>query len=276
MGISNLHSVHNQQHVNVADDPVKKQKLQKAVREFEALFVNYMLKAMKQTVNRTKFDDGGFGSDLYDDLFTVEVAKAISKNGSFGIAETLYRKITGENLRSLPLETEALLQLRSNKIKFADSVKAQQQVQSVGVKPSLTERINRYHSIIEEAAQNYGIDSTLIKAIIATESAGNPRAQSAKQAKGLMQLIDSTAAEMGVKNVWDPSENINGGTKYLKYLLEQFDGNIPLALASYNAGPARVIKHNGIPPIRETQSYVTKVLQIWKHFQQMEGLNNED
>lgn len=255
-------------------DVAKKLKLQKAVREFEALFVSYMLKAMRESVQKRDIDGETFGGDLFDDMFNVEVAKAMAKQGSFGIAEMLYRKMTGESLSDASFDTNAFLQLRASKIRFARV--PQKTTETSGIQPSLADRVNRFQAAIDAVAQKHGIDSTLIKAVIATESAGNPRAMSSKNAKGLMQLLDSTAAEMGVENVWDPKQNIEGGTKYLRQLLEQFDGNVALALASYNAGPKRVLKYKGIPPIQETQSYVSRVLQLWKHFQQQEGIKDEE
>ena len=82
-----------------------------------------------------------------------------------------------------------------------------------------------------------------------------------------MQLIDSTASSMGVKNVFDPKENIYGGTKYLSDLLRQYNGNVKLALAGYNAGPKNVDKYNGVPPFTETKNYITRVVGYLKHFE---------
>lgn len=135
-------------------------------------------------------------------------------------------------------------------------------------KSRIAERLATYETIIDTAAQAHGVDPVLIKAVIATESAGKANARSSKEAKGLMQLIDSTAADMGVKNVWDPEENINGGTKYLKKMLERFDGDLKLALASYNAGPGAVERHKGIPPYRETRDYVSRVMHYMKQYEQ--------
>jgi len=138
-------------------------------------------------------------------------------------------------------------------------------------------RVDALSSIIDDAAETHGVDSSLLKAVIATESAGRATAQSSKQAKGLMQLIDSTATAMGVRNVWDPSQNVHGGAKYLSQLLDRFQGNLEHALASYNAGPGAVLKHQGVPPYKETQAYVGKVLEYLRFFEQQEpGTHDED
>ena len=108
----------------------------------------------------------------------------------------------------------------------------------------------------------------LVKAIIAVESSGNVFAVSSKGAKGLMQLIDSTAEFVDVKNVWHPAENIYGGVKYLRYLLDRFNGDIKLALAGYNAGPENVERYGGVPPFPETIEYIGKVMRYLKLFEQ--------
>ena len=120
-----------------------------------------------------------------------------------------------------------------------------------------------YHSIIHEKASMYDLDPSLIKAVIKTESNWNSRAVSRKGAMGLMQLMPATATEMNVQNPYDPEENIEGGTKYLRYLLERFNGDLTLALAAYNAGPKTVEKFGYVPPITETKHYVSKVLSLY-------------
>jgi hypothetical protein len=120
-----------------------------------------------------------------------------------------------------------------------------------------------YRHIVHEKASAYNIDPSLIKAVIKTESNWNSRAISRKGAIGLMQLMPSTASDMNVRNPFDPEENIEGGTKYLKYLLEKFNGDLTLALAAYNAGPKVVEKCGYVPPITETRHYVDKVLSLY-------------
>jgi len=119
-----------------------------------------------------------------------------------------------------------------------------------------------YDEIIEEAAAKYEVDANLIRAVMQAESAFHPYVVSRAGAGGLMQLMPDLAEEMGVANAFDPRDNIMGGVRYLKRLLDYHGGNIDLALASYNAGPGNVERYGGIPPFEETRNYVKTIKQI--------------
>ena len=119
-----------------------------------------------------------------------------------------------------------------------------------------------YDDLIAEAAALYDLNPALIKAIIRTESRFVASAVSPNGAQGLMQLMPALAEEMGVLNPFDPRDNIMGGSRYLRQLLDSTRGSIPLALASYNAGPANVARYKGIPPFKETRNYVRKITAL--------------
>lgn len=117
----------------------------------------------------------------------------------------------------------------------------------------------RFNPIIVEAARKFDVDAALVSAVIKAESDYNPRTVSHKGARGLMQLMPATARRFGVTDSFDASANIHAGTRYLRWLLNTFDGNADLAVAAYNAGEGNVWKYNGVPPFRETVQYIKRV-----------------
>ena len=124
----------------------------------------------------------------------------------------------------------------------------------------IREKHSDLESIFRRASDTYSVPASLLKAVAKAESNFNPNAESHAGAQGIMQLMPETAKSLGVENSFDPEQNIMGGAKYLRQMLDRYDGNTVLALAAYNAGPGNVKKYNGVPPFKETQNYIAKVM----------------
>jgi len=125
--------------------------------------------------------------------------------------------------------------------------------------------------IVSEASEKHSVDSDFIHSVIKQESAGNAKAVSRTGARGLMQLMPGTAQQLGVKDSFSPEQNVGGGTKYLRELLERYNGDAVKALAAYNAGPAAVDRYKGVPPYRETRQYVQRVVTDYNRSKQGSG-----
>jgi len=224
-------------------------------KEFEAMFTSIMFKAMRGTVKESSLIPKNMGENIFTEMLDGEYAKMSSETGSLGLAALIQREIDRcEGRTPAPEGNSASAAIRRNRASWS---------YSSADSSTLIERVRgKWESLISEISGRFGVDKDLVTAVIARESAGNPHAISPKGAKGLMQLMDGTARDMGVSSSFSPIENITGGVKYLKNMLESFNGDERLALASYNAGPGAVRKYNGVPPYRETQEYVRAVLAL--------------
>ncbi|WP_332237527.1 lytic transglycosylase domain-containing protein [Sporolactobacillus sp. KGMB 08714] len=185
---------------------------------------------------------------------TTEAA-ASSGSSAAGTADELWRQLAA----SVPLSGRTAAAAAASRTQQNGTVNAAT-LAAAGTENTAKAGSPSYSGIIDAMSKKYSVDARLISSVIAAESGGNPNATSAAGAQGLMQLMPGTARSLGVSNAYDPVQNVEGGTKYLRKLLNQFGGNTSLAVAAYNAGAGNVSKYGGIPPFAETQAYVKRVL----------------
>jgi len=249
----------------------EKKRLFKAAKELESLFLNQLLKTMRQTIPKSELSEGfglgdGLGKDVYTEMFDQELAMKMAGVGDRSMASQLYKSL--EKVLEQQFDGEVTEKVNLNNSlpqKSYFKVKAEEpEIKKISKVQPAVNTINvskgEYDSIIRQVAKKYKLNPMLVASVIKAESNGDPRAVSTAGAKGLMQLIDSTASDMGVRDVFDPHENIEGGVKYLRRMINQF-GDIKKALAAYNAGPEAVKRYEGVPPYRETKNYIEKVLK---------------
>jgi Rod binding domain-containing protein len=248
---------------NDANKQKELQQLKKACADFESIFIAKVLSSMRNSLDETSLFGNGFGSDIYSGLFEAKLSEKIAEGGGIGIGQVLFKTLA-EKLNASESEEQPVQPISlSNVFKKSQAEKQQ----------TLYGRINTFHEIIQKAAERFKLPLHLIYGVIAQESGGDPEVESKAGAKGLMQLMDQTADELGVEDSFDPEQNILGGACYLRQQLDDFGNNLELALAAYNAGPGSVRKYNGVPPFKETQDYVTKVVSYSRKFS---GVLNEE
>ena len=249
---------------SIADS--QKAKIQKVAHDFEALFTSMMMKSMRKTIGENPLMPESFGEKIYTEMLDDEYSKMMGKHSPLGLADLVIKELERQGLKevnvSVPNSTSDNLWMLDKTFVPGLTLKTGEHAQSSRSSPG----IKKWDDLIAEASDSHGVDKNLIAAVITQESGGNPHAVSRAGAKGLMQLMDSTASDLGVSNSFSPRSNIMGGTRYLRALLDKHNGNEQLALASYNAGPSAVDKYKGIPPYSETQNYVKSVLRLKERF----------
>ncbi len=205
----------------------KSAKADKANEQFESLFAGMLFKAMRKAMAPEGFYGEGPQGDIFQSMMEQRFSEIVARRNQLGIADLLRQQF---DLSSGRPKNETLPE-------------------------------SQLQEIVAEAAKRTGLDARLILAVINQESGGNPMVVSKAGAKGMMQLMDETAAQLQVQNVFDARENIFAGSRYLKQQLDEFQ-DLKLALAAYNAGPSAVKRYGGIPPYKETQNYVHRIFNL--------------
>ncbi len=256
--------------------------LEKAAKDFEAVFLNTLMKAMRRTVPENKMFNSSGPTKFYQQMQDAEMAKAMATgHNQMGIAQMIVRQfkdtVDGEQGSGIqqnhppinplpaspPLAMDRYRQMSAVSNDAAKLMNLRYQAAQQG--SAVSDTLQRFENEIVTSAGNNGLDPALILAVVMEESGGDPLAHSPAGAKGLMQLMPATAKDLGVQDITSPSQNIAGGSKYLSDMLKRYDGNLKLALAAYNAGPGNVDKAGRqIPNFPETIQYVTKVMNRFK------------
>lgn len=262
---------------------VRKKRWQASL-DFQSMFLGQMLKAMRRTVGQAGGMGGedsaekpSMGREIFTEMLDGEYAALASRsgtaagssaweaaaNGGGGLAGQIYRSLSRHAGDASASDIKVFQSDRGAAFRLRGAEAFRRASQPMGAPGISRERIlpeTKLEPLAATAAADTGLSPALIRGVIQVESAGDPLALSAKGAKGLMQLMDGTARDMGVAHAFDPRQNVLGGARYLKSLLSRYDGDERLALAAYNAGPGAVDRHGGIPPYAETRRYVDKVL----------------
>lgn len=255
--------------------------LKEAAKQFEGVFLNTLMKAMRQTVPENKLFNSEGPTKVYQQMQDAEMAKALAEgHGGLGIADLIVRQFEGavdregqgaaaEGIPGLQPRhpvvgppAPAALERYRDMSSVGEAMAARQKLRFFAGQQgtAVADTLQKFEDHIGRASLRSGVEASLILAVVMEESGGDPQAVSAKGAEGLMQLMPATAAELGVQDPRSPGDNLAGGAAYLARMLERFAGDLDLALAAYNAGPGNVEKAGpGIPDFPETRRYVAAV-----------------
>ncbi len=261
-----------------AGSPSEQAALEASAKEFEGVFLNTLLKAMRQTVPDNELFNSNGATKFYRQMHDAEIAKTLATGHSgMGIADMIVRQLSREPAKDSvipdpggsvlgPPAPSVLARYRDVVSSGPESV-AMKRLDLLATQQgaAVADTLKRFDQEIESAARKSGLDPALILSVVMEESGGDPGALSEKGALGLMQLMPDTAKELGVKNRADAGQNLLGGARYLADMLGKFAGKLDVALAAYNAGPGTVERLGGkIPAYPETRRYVDRVLDRYE------------
>jgi len=275
--------------------PSERDGLLKVAREFEGVFLNTLMKAMRKTVPENKLFNSQGATKYYQQMQDAEMAKAMATGTSgMGIADLIVRQfdstVSGDPAAvsaepeivphhpavgpPAPVALQRYRQFAEVDEKTAAMTRLRRSARSQ--EPAVADTLARLDTEIDRASRRTDMDPALLLAVIMEESGGDAQARSPKGAVGLMQLMPETAREVGVSDPTQPAENLLGGARYLSRMMEKYDGRLDLALAAYNAGPGTVDRAGGrIPDYRETRRYVQRVMARYSDLTGGTNLANE-
>jgi soluble lytic murein transglycosylase-like protein len=275
-----------------AKDAAQLEKGRRACKEFESILLYQMLSTMRKAFDSEGESSTDFGGDVFKSMIDEHLSTALARAGGIGLAKLLEQGLgfaraveapsPGVVTRSAGAKAarRAAAEEPQGALPAADPPRSPAPAEDAPREAVPAEAVPKsvrldelaagpvrdvgglrpYEGTIRAASKVFGVSADLIRAVILHESGGNVFAVSSKGAKGLMQLTDATAETLGVTNPFNPVQNIFGGARYLGSLIKMFEGDLRLALASYNAGSGAVKKYGDIPPYKETQEYVKKVI----------------
>lgn len=223
-------------------------RLKQACRQFEALFISQLLNEMEKTVPKDPIIKNNAENSIYKFFYINALSQKIAEDSPFSIATTLFNSLR----KFLSYKSKLPKKLNNHPIKLS----VEKKFKPI---PFKNAKLKIIEKAIDDASKRFHVPKKLLYGIIEAESSFNPNAISKAGAIGIMQLMPQTALELGIKNIFDIRQNIMGGAKYISKLLKEFK-DYKKALAAYNAGPGNVERYNGVPPFKETQNYVKKVL----------------
>jgi Rod binding domain-containing protein len=267
-------SYHTTQNLNPLDSNSANERertAQKASLSFERLMCEQMLNSMQGSLENGFFEQKGTSAGWYESMFNQVMAAEITGSNGIGLAKLIYEQSTGKEWQDMPQEfrLQAILEsgspdFSSRMARYETEVRDTKHGTLAKWNPPTAERKSELQNFLTRSAKEIGLDPSWASALAKTESAWDEFAVSKAGARGVMQIMPATARDLGLENSFDAFENIKAGLKYLKSLLDKFDGDHKLAAAAYNAGPGAVEKYNGIPPFSETIQYVKRIEQLFK------------